>query len=108
MNCVYFSIYQLCANLFCDFFYLLNLCLFKFPFQLRSLNFRKIVGSGILHTKLWIADKQDFYIGSANMDWRSLTQVKELGIYVQNCTCLASDVAKVFDVSLYLYFCNLR
>lgn len=31
--------------------------------------------SGVLHTKFWIVDKKHVYIGSANMDWRSLTQV---------------------------------
>lgn len=31
--------------------------------------------SGVLHTKFWVVDKRHIYIGSANMDWRSLTQV---------------------------------
>lgn len=31
--------------------------------------------TGVLHTKFWIVDKKHIYIGSANMDWRSLTQV---------------------------------
>lgn len=30
---------------------------------------------GVLHTKFWIVDKTHVYLGSANMDWRSLTQV---------------------------------
>ncbi|NXN45580.1 PLD3 Phospholipase, partial [Rhinoptilus africanus] len=30
---------------------------------------------GVLHTKFWIVDGAHLYIGSANMDWRSLTQV---------------------------------
>lgn len=30
---------------------------------------------GVLHTKFWVVDQTHFYIGSANMDWRSLTQV---------------------------------
>ncbi|KAG7263898.1 hypothetical protein CRUP_027499 [Coryphaenoides rupestris] len=29
---------------------------------------------GVLHTKFWIVDKKHIFIGSANMDWRSLTQ----------------------------------
>lgn len=33
------------------------------------------------------------------MDWRSLSQVKELGLTVLNCSCLANDYAKIFDVS---------
>lgn len=41
----------------------------------RSLNFAKLLGGGVLHTKFWIVDRKHFYIGSANMDWRALTQV---------------------------------
>ncbi|XP_075892721.1 5'-3' exonuclease PLD3 [Nelusetta ayraudi] len=53
--------------------------------------------SGVLHTKFWIVDKKHVYIGSANMDWRSLTQVKELGAVVYNCSCLAADLGKIFE-----------
>lgn len=28
-----------------------------------------------MHAKVWISDKKDVYIGSANNDWKSLTQV---------------------------------
>jgi len=41
----------------------------------RTLNFTKWFGAGVLHTKMWIVDTSHLYIGSANMDWRSLTQV---------------------------------
>ncbi|KAL4631506.1 phospholipase D4-like [Arapaima gigas] len=53
---------------------------------------------GIIHTKLWVVDGKHFYVGSANMDWRSLTQVKEVGISVENCSCLAEDAARLFGV----------
>lgn len=66
--------------------------------QVRSLNFSKLLGGGVLHTKFWIIDRTHFYVGSANMDWRALTQVKEMGIVAYNCSCLAADLAKVFDV----------
>ncbi|XP_045449871.1 5'-3' exonuclease PLD3-like [Melitaea cinxia] len=66
--------------------------------QVRSLNFSKLLGGGVLHTKFWIVDRKHFYIGSANMDWRSLTQVKELGVLAYNCSCLATDLAKIFEV----------
>lgn len=36
-------------------------------------------GAGVLHTKMMIFDDDKFFLGSANMDWRSLTQVKEIG-----------------------------
>lgn len=48
--------------------------------EVRSLNFAQLLGGGVLHTKLWIIDGQHAYIGSANMDWRALTQV----IYLRN------------------------
>jgi phospholipase D3/4 len=52
---------------------------------------------GIMHAKVWIADAKDIYLGSANMDWLSLTQVKELGIVVENSSAVALDVQKLFD-----------
>ena len=45
--------------------------------QVRSLNFAKLMGGGVLHTKFWIIDRKHVYVGSANMDWRSLTQVSK-------------------------------
>ncbi|XP_035795467.1 5'-3' exonuclease PLD3-like [Anopheles albimanus] len=64
----------------------------------RSVDFQRLLGGGVLHTKLWIVDDAHFYVGSANMDWRSLTQVKELGVLGTNCSCLVKDVAKIFRV----------
>lgn len=49
--------------------------------EVRSLNFSKWFGSGVLHTKLWNVDDTHFYIGSANMDWRALTQVHSCDIF---------------------------
>lgn len=43
--------------------------------DVRSVDFPRLVGAGVLHTKFWIVDDEHFYVGSANMDWRSLTQV---------------------------------
>ncbi|OXA58455.1 5'-3' exonuclease PLD3 [Folsomia candida] len=66
--------------------------------EVRSLDFDRLVGSGVLHTKMWVVDRTHVYVGSANFDWKSLTQVKELGILATNCTCFAKDLGKVFDV----------
>ena len=44
--------------------------------DVRSLNITRLVGSGILHTKMWLVDGKHFYVGSANQDWRALTQVR--------------------------------
>ncbi|PSN30440.1 hypothetical protein C0J52_25520 [Blattella germanica] len=70
--------------------------------EVRSVNFPKLMGGGVLHTKLWIVDQEHFYVGSANLDWRALTQVKEMGIVVYNCSCLAADILKIFEVYWFL------
>lgn len=54
-------------------------------------------GSGIVHAKVWISDGQDVYIGSANNDWKSLTQVKEVGIYLVGCPTIARQVETYFS-----------
>ncbi|CAG5893922.1 unnamed protein product [Menidia menidia] len=64
--------------------------------DIRTVNMRELT-SGVLHTKFWVVDKKHLYIGSANMDWRSLTQVKELGVVVRDCGCLAADLLKIFE-----------
>uniref|UniRef100_A0A3B5AT38 Inactive phospholipase D5-like n=1 Tax=Stegastes partitus TaxID=144197 RepID=A0A3B5AT38_9TELE len=52
---------------------------------------------GGLHSSFWVVDRQHIYIGSANMDWRSLSKRKELGVVVYNCSCLALDLHRVFS-----------
>uniref|UniRef100_A0A671K9H4 5'-3' exonuclease PLD3 n=1 Tax=Sinocyclocheilus anshuiensis TaxID=1608454 RepID=A0A671K9H4_9TELE len=69
--------------------------------DVRMVNMRELT-SGVLHTKFWIVDNKHIYIGSANMDWRSLTQVKELGVVVYDCSCLAKDLGKIFEAYWYL------
>ncbi|KAL7187229.1 hypothetical protein ACSBR1_037323 [Camellia fascicularis] len=54
-------------------------------------------GSGIVHAKVWISDHRDVYIGSANNDWKSLTQVKEVGIYLVGCPAVANKVEVYYD-----------
>lgn len=54
-------------------------------------------GSGVLHNKFMIIDHRDLYVGSANFDWRSLTQVKEFGVVIRNCTTTALDLLKVYE-----------
>ncbi|XP_034717457.1 inactive phospholipase D5 [Etheostoma cragini] len=52
---------------------------------------------GGLHSSFWIVDRKHIYIGSADMDWRSLSKRKELGVVVYNCSCLALDLHRVFS-----------
>ncbi|XP_060733601.1 5'-3' exonuclease PLD3 [Tachysurus vachellii] len=69
--------------------------------DVRDVNMRDLT-SGVLHTKFWVVDKKHIYIGSANMDWRSLTQVKELSAVVYDCKCLAEDLGKIFEAYWFL------
>ena len=43
--------------------------------EVRWLDMGRLLGAGILHTKMWLVDGQHFFVGSANQDWRALTQV---------------------------------
>lgn len=69
--------------------------------DIRTVNMKELT-TGVLHTKFWVVDKKHIYIGSANMDWRSLTQVKELGAVVYNCSCLAADLLKIFEAYWFM------
>lgn len=64
--------------------------------QVRYVPMGRLTG-GVLHSKFWVVDGRHVYLGSANMDWRSLTQVKELGTVVHNCSRLARDLEKTFQ-----------
>ena len=64
--------------------------------ELRKIDLMKITGS-IMHAKYMIIDKEDTFIGSQNFDWRSLTQVHEIGFRVKNKD-FSQSVLKVFEV----------
>jgi phospholipase D3/4 len=50
-----------------------------------------------MHQKLWIFDARPPYLGPANMDWKSISQAKELGVAVEECPELAADAGKYFE-----------
>lgn len=47
---------------------------------MKKIDFGRLTG-GVLHSKFWIVDMKHIYIGSANMDWRSLSQVTSAAAY---------------------------
>jgi phospholipase D3/4 len=63
----------------------------------RTLNLQKLQDSGIMHSKFIISDERHFYLGSANLDWRSLNQKLEMGVFVKDCSCLARELKTIFD-----------
>jgi phospholipase D3/4 len=71
----------------------------QFPerISIREIDLSKWYGSGIMHQKIWIFDSSHLYLGSANMDWKSISQVKEMGAVVEDCPELAADAAKYFE-----------
>jgi phospholipase D3/4 len=71
----------------------------QFPerISIHEIDMSKWYGSGIMHQKIWIFDSVHLYLGSANMDWKSLMQVKEMGVAVEDCPELAADATKYFD-----------
>ncbi|TMS36497.1 hypothetical protein L596_003647 [Steinernema carpocapsae] len=63
----------------------------------RYLNFQKLFGAGTMHSKFIVSDNKHVYLGSANLDWRSLNQKMELGIFMRNCPCVADELSTLFD-----------
>ncbi|KAG5278668.1 hypothetical protein AALO_G00101480 [Alosa alosa] len=59
---------------------------------------------GHLHSSFWVVDRRHIYIGSASMDWRSLAKMKELGVILYNCSCLALDLHRVFSFYWQLHY----
>ena len=68
--------------------------------EVRAINVAALLNSvGVLHSKLLIADRKHFYLGSANLSDRGLTRTKEMGVLITNCPNIAQDAAKLFEVS---------
>ncbi|XP_077468858.1 inactive phospholipase D5-like [Stigmatopora argus] len=65
--------------------------------QVRYVNTTALT-KGHLRSSFWVVDRRHVYIGSGTMDWRSLATRKELGVLVYNCSCLALDLHRVFNV----------
>lgn len=64
----------------------------------KSIDISDYMGRGKMHSKFLVADGHSFYLGSANLDWRSLNQKMELGVLVENCDCLGEDLNNIFNV----------
>jgi phosphatidylserine/phosphatidylglycerophosphate/cardiolipin synthase-like enzyme len=47
-------------------------------------------GGGVQHAKFFIVDDEQIYLGSQNMDWRSLKHIHELGVRIANPQVVAA------------------
>jgi phosphatidylserine/phosphatidylglycerophosphate/cardiolipin synthase-like enzyme len=50
---------------------------------IRIIPFEKLHG-GVMHAKYFIVDGKSLYVGSQNMDWRSLIHIHEVGMRIEN------------------------
>jgi phosphatidylserine/phosphatidylglycerophosphate/cardiolipin synthase-like enzyme len=63
--------------------------------EARVIEYRKIAG-GIQHSKFFAVDGREVYVGSQNFDWRSLSQIHELGARVKSERA-ARDFGRIFE-----------
>lgn len=68
----------------------------------KRVNMTQLLGAGVVHSKYMIADNQSVYIGSSNFDWRSYTEIKEMGIAFYNCDEVAQDLDKLFQTYMLM------
>lgn len=71
----------------------------RFPgsVAVRVADMRAWYGDGTMHQKFLVVDERHLYLGSANMDWRALSEVKELGVVVENDPQLGGELARHFE-----------
>ncbi len=50
--------------------------------EVRLIDYRTLAG-GVMHAKYFVVDGRSAYIGSQNMDWRSLAHIHEIGLEVE-------------------------
>ncbi len=63
--------------------------------ETRVIEFKK-AGGGVQHAKFFIVDGKEAYVGSQNLDWRSLKHIHELGLRIKSAKA-ASDLARLFE-----------
>jgi len=67
---------------------------------LEALDLSDVTG-GILHAKYWVVDAAEVYVGSQNLDWRSLSQIHELGLRIRDAR-IAAELGRIFERDLAL------
>lgn len=54
------------------------------------------IGGGVMHTKYFVVDGEDLFLGSQNFDWRALKHIHEMGVRVKHKE-LADMFMRVFE-----------
>jgi phosphatidylserine/phosphatidylglycerophosphate/cardiolipin synthase-like enzyme len=63
--------------------------------DVRVIDFKK-AGGGVQHSKFFIVDGAEAFVGSQNFDWRSLKHIHELGLRLKSVKA-AADLANIFE-----------
>ncbi|XP_067136558.1 5'-3' exonuclease PLD3-like isoform X2 [Centruroides vittatus] len=66
--------------------------------EIRNIDLGRLQGSGSVTSQLWIVDDLHLYIGSSSLDWMTIGQMKDIGVIIYNCSCLAEDLQKIFQL----------
>lgn len=61
----------------------------------RVVDFKK-AGGGVQHSKFFVVDGREAYVGSQNFDWRSLSHIHEVGLRIKSPKA-AADFTLLFD-----------
>ncbi|RWS20811.1 phospholipase D3-like protein [Leptotrombidium deliense] len=65
--------------------------------QVKVVNLTDIIEDGFYHAKLYIVDNRNVYFGSAKAKSSSFGSRYEVGVFIKNCSAIASDALKIFD-----------
>lgn len=63
--------------------------------EVRHFDMSKTMG-GILHAKYFVVDRREAYVGSQNLDWRSLEHIQEMGVRLRS-PALAGELDDLFQ-----------
>ena len=64
--------------------------------SVRLLDMKKVSGAGVQHSKYFIVDGEQVFVGSQNLDWRALKHIHELGVRARDPR-IAGLFARVFE-----------
>ncbi|MDE2489225.1 MAG: phospholipase [Elusimicrobia bacterium] len=64
--------------------------------ELHIAHWSALTGAGIVHAKFFTVDRDRAYVGSQNLDWRSLDQIHEMGLAISDAG-VVKQVQSVFD-----------
>jgi phosphatidylserine/phosphatidylglycerophosphate/cardiolipin synthase-like enzyme len=64
--------------------------------SLRIYDMSSLTG-GVHHAKYWVVDRKTVFMGSQNFDWRSLSQIHELGVKIEDKK-IAGQMSRLFEL----------